>query len=148
MKKPAIVFIIFLKVFLSFLKNSSAQNLTYPIVSMSIETVPISRDTSGGIPDLSDSTIFSTQMYVSLFDTTSINEMYVVLSGSGAINTRLQHTFNWDVFGSTGSGTSYARTEYYVALGLGEFSDLLHYTAALRIKRIDGTFTDYVTFSR
>jgi len=128
--------------------QSKAQNPNFPIISMGIETTPVANDTSGGLPDLSDSTRFNVQMSISLFDTTIVNQIEVTLSDSGATGNRLQHTFNWDVYGSTGNGTSYSRNEYYVTLNLGNFKDLLNYFAAVRIKRTDGTYTDYINFSR
>ena len=137
---------LFLLLFLSI--NIIAQNPNFPIVSMNIQTLPVANDTSGGIPDLSDSTIFAAEMIVSLIDTTVIDEIYVVLSDSNASTTLLQHTFYWDVFGASGNGTTYARTYYNLVLGLGNFMALLHYSASIRIKRTDGSFTDYITFSR
>ena len=148
MKHPASVLLIIYFICLLFPENLKAQDPTYPIVSMDIQATPIAHDTSGGLPDLSDSTIFHIVMNVSLFDTTSIEKMYVVLSDSGGTGNRLTHTFNWDVSGSTGSGTTYVRSRYNVVLGLGNFKDLLNYTATVQIKRTDGTLTDLINFSR
>jgi hypothetical protein len=134
--------------FLLMSKNANAQDPNFPIISMGIETYPVANDTSGGVPDLSDSTYFNVQMNVALFDTTVIDQIVVQLSDSGAVGNRLQHTFNWDVFGSTGNGTSYSRDKYNLLLDLGDFKDLLNYYATIRIKRTDGSFTDYINFSR
>ena len=140
--------LIFLLLCLLFAENSKAENPTYPIVAMDIQTTPVAFDTSGGLPDLSDSTVFHFEMNVSLFDTSSIDKIYVVLSDSGNTGNRLQKTFDWDVSGSTGNGTTFLRTDYTVALGLGNFKDLLNYYATVRIKRTDGTFTDLISFYR
>ena len=148
MKHPTSILKIFLLFFMFFSENLKAQNPTYPIITMDIQTTAVAFDTSGGLPDLSDSTLFHVVMNVSLFDTTIIDKIYVVLSDSGNTGNRLEHTFNWDVSGSTGNGTSYSRTEYDVALCLGNFKDLLNYNASVRIKRTDGTFTDFIHFSR
>ena len=148
MKHPISTLLIFLLFFLLFSENTKAQNPTYPIVSMDIQPTAVAFATSGGLPDLSDSTIFRITMNVSLFDTTSIEQMYVVLSDSGGTGNRLTHTFDWDVSGNTGSGTTYVRSRYNVVLGLGNFKDLLNYTATVQIKRTDGTLTDLINFSR
>ena len=121
---------------------------TYPILKMDVQTIPVANVTSSGLPDLSDSTIFRITMNVSIFDTTNIEKIYVVLSDSGNTANRLQHTFDWDVSGSTGGGTSYLRNEYDLTLGLGDFRDLLNYTASVKIKRTNGTFTELINFSR
>lgn len=115
---------------------------------MNVQSTSVAYDTSGGLPDLSDSTVFSLVMNVSLLDTTNIDKIYVELGDSAFSTNRLQHTFDWDVSGSTGVGTSYSRTEYDIVLGLGNFKDLLNYNATVRIKRTDGTFTDFINFSR
>ena len=148
MKHILSLLIIFLLSLLLFSKSSKAQNPTYPIVSMDIQATPVAFDTSGGLPDLSDSTVFHVEMNVSLFDTSTIDKIYVVLSDSGNTGNRLQKTFDWDVSGSTGNGTTFLRTDYTVALGLGNFKDLLNYYATVRIKRTDGTFTDLISFYR
>ena len=148
MKHTSNCFLIFLTSFLFFIENVKAQNPTYPIIKMDIYTSPVAFDTSGGLPDLSDSTLFHVVMNVSLFDTTIIDKIYVVLSDSGNTGNRLEHTFNWDVAGSTGGGTSYFRNEYDLELVLGNFKDLLNYSATVRMKRTDGTFTDFIHFSR
>ncbi len=148
MKYSASTVLIFLFFYSFFSKELKAENPTYPIVSMNIQTSPIAFDTSGGLPDLSDSTVFRVEMNVALFDTTTIDKIYVVLSDSGNTGNRLQKTFDWDVSGSTGNGTTFLRTDYTVALGLGNFKDLLNYYATVRIKRTDGTFTDLISFYR
>ncbi len=148
MKKPTTILKIFLWYFIFFSKELKAQNPTYPIITMNIQTTAVAFDTSGGLPDLSDSTLFHVVMNVSLFDTTIIDKIYVVLSDSGNTGNRIEHTFNWDVAGSTGGGTSYFRNEYDLELVLGNFKDLLNYSATVRMKRNDGTFTDFIHFSR
>jgi hypothetical protein len=148
MKHSTIYFLILLICSLLNSVRSQAENPSYPFVSMNIQATPVANDTSNGIPDLSDSTIFHIDMNVSLFDTTNIDQIYVVLSDSGNAGNRLTHTFDWDVTGDTGNGTSYVRSEYNLLLSLGNFKDLLNFTATVRIKRADNTFTDYITFSR
>ena len=148
MKHATPSLLIFLLFIFLFIEKSIAQTPTYPIVSMDIQSTPVAYASSGGLPDLSDSTVFQIVMNVSLFDTTSIDQMYVVLSDSGGIGNRLMHTFNWDVSGNTGSGTTYVRSRYNVVLGLGNFKDLLNYEATVQIKRTDGTLTDLINFSR
>ena len=148
MKHPTSLLLILLLFFIFFSENAKAQNPTYPIITMDIQTTAVAFDTSGGLPDLSDSTLFHVVMNVSLFDTTIIDKIYVVLSDSGNTGNRLEHTFNWDVAGSTGGGTSYFRNEYDLELVLGNFKDLLNYSATVRMKRTDGTFTDFIHFSR
>lgn len=148
MKYKSILCKIFYLCIFLFSQKAKAQDPNFPIISMGIQSTPVAHDTSGGLPDLSDSTRFSVQMNISLFDTTMIDEMYVVLKDSAATTNLLSHTFDWDVSGSTGNGTSYTRTEYNLILGLGNFTDLLNYTASVRIKRLDGTYTDYIYFSR
>ena len=64
--------------FFCFTNKTIAQN-TFPVLSMDVLTAPIANHTSGGLPDLTDSTIFSVQMHISLFDTTDIDEIYVTL---------------------------------------------------------------------
>ena len=148
MKHPTSILKIFILFSILFSENLKAQNPTYPIVSMDIQATPVAFDTSGGLPDLSDSTVFHFEMNVSLFDTSTIDKIYVVLSDSGNTGNRLQKTFDWGVSGSTGNGTTFLRTDYTVALGLGNFKDLLNYYATVRIKRTDGTFTDLISFYR
>ena len=148
MKNTTIYLLFFLTCFLFFFENLEAQNLTYPIIKMDIQSTAVAFDTSGGLPDLSDSTLFHVVMNVSLFDTIIIDKIYVVLSDSGNTGNRLEHTFNWDIAGSTGGGTSYFRNEYDLELVLGNFKDLLNYSATVRIKRTDGTYTDFIHFSR
>jgi hypothetical protein len=128
--------------------HSYCQSPTYPIIIMDVNAVPISNDTTGGLPDISDSTVFNVSMNVALFDTINIDEIIIRLGDPGLSGNRIQHTFDWDVFGPAGNGTSYSRTGYNVALFLGQFIGLLSYEADLKIKRSDGTFTDLVTFSR
>ena len=148
MKHPTSLLLILLLFFIFFSENAKAQNPTYPIITMDIQTTAVAFDTSGGLPDLSDSTLFHVVMNVSLFDTTIIDKIYVVLSDSGNTGNRLEHTFSWDVAGSAGGGTSYFRNEYDLELVLGNFKDLLNYSATVRMKRTDGTFTDFIHFSR
>ena len=148
MKNTTIYLLIFLTCLLFFIENVRAQDLTYPIIAMDIQTSPVAFDTSGGLPDLSDSTLFHVVMNVSLFDTIIIDKIYVVLSDSGNTGNRIEHTFNWDAAGSMGGGTSYFRNEYDLELVLGNFKDLLNYSATVRMKRTDGTFTDFIHFSR
>lgn len=128
--------------------NTSAQDSYFPVLSMKIQTIAIANSTLGGLPDISDSTVFKTTMIVSLTDTTLIDKIYVLLGDSGNTSNRLQKIFDWDVFGSTGNGTSYTRNSYDVILGLGNYMDLLNYNASVRVKRTDGSFTDLVEFSR
>jgi hypothetical protein len=138
-------FIIWLFLILPELINAQG---TFPILKMDVQRISIANDTSGGLPDLSDSTIFRLTMNVSLFDTIDIDKICVVLSDSGGIGNRLQHTFDWDVSGSTGGGTSYLRSEYDLSMGLGDFKDLLNYEATVQIKRTDGSLTELISFSR
>jgi hypothetical protein len=148
MKSKYLILFFILTIYLTYLTSIQAQGPNFPIISMAVETTPVANDTSGGLPDLSDSTWFNVQMTIALFDTMVVNQIEVSLSDSGASGNRLQHTFNWDVFGSTGNGTSYSRNEYNLYLNLGNFKDLLNYYAIVRIKRTDGTYTDYINFSR
>ena len=147
MKHRKLIYHLFICLLLILPELINAQG-TFPILKMDIQRISIANDTSGGLPDLSDSTIFRLTMNVSLFDTINIDKIYVVLSDSGGTGNRLQHTFDWDVSGSTGNGTSFIRSEYDLVLGLGDFRDLLNYAANVRIKRSDGSYTDLVNFSR
>lgn len=133
---------------LFFTRSSSGQVDNFPILSMFVHTTPIADTLAGGLPDISDFTVFNTEMKISLFDTTNIDKIYVDLGITGSPGNKLQHVFDWDVYGSTGNGTSYSRTEYDIVLNLGNFSSLINYEASLIIKRTDGSLTDAVIFSR
>jgi hypothetical protein len=132
--------------FLSY-ESTFAQS-TSPIIAMSVTATPIANYSIDGLPYLTDSTIFNLKMKVTLSDTLLIDQINVLLSDTDTSGNRLQHTFHWDVFGTTGNNTSYQRTEYDVLLDLGNFNMLLRYVASVRIKRLDGNYTDLVNFSR
>ena len=145
--KPQLI--IFFALFFFLLSSMAySQNTTYPILSMDIQTTATADSTTGGLPDFSDSTIFNVKMNVSLFDTTDIEKIYISLGDVGMPGNRLQQTFDWDVSGSTGNGTSYTRNKYRLTLNLGDYMNLLNYEAYVNIKRTDGTITDLINFSR
>ncbi len=134
--KPLIV-LSFLSVFIS--SSLFAQQDTYPCLAMEVQSIPLSNYL---MPDssvsYSESTVFSLQMLISLFDTAGINNVQVkigrTLHGSDVVN----DSYNFNTY----------RTGYNIALALGSYSNLLHYYAEIKLERTNETLTDIVSFSR
>ena len=130
-------------------KIISAQSNQYPVLAMSVQVTAISSDTSlGGLPALTDTTVFSANMSIDLFDTTGIDQIEVKLGSVMGGSDYLSKNFLFDVPGSFGDGTSFYRNDFNVSIGLGHYPGLTDYFAEIRIKRQDGSFTDSVLFNR
>lgn len=126
-----------------------AQSNAYPLLTMSVETMHISRDsTDSGILDISDSTIFNADMVISLFDTVSISKLFVTLRGASDTTVIFQRIFNYDVFGTLSDSTSYERDGLQIKLGLGNFMGLISFLAEVKIQKLDGLFTEPLRFIR
>ena len=138
---------------LLFLVHSSnvahAQQSSFPILAMDVRVTPIDNDTaSNGLPDISDTTIFRGVMNVQLFDTTGIDRLEVKLVSTPGGGDLLSQNFVFDVSGALGNGTSYHRNGFEISLGLGDFAGLLNYSAEVKIKKVDGSYTSSVSFTR
>ena len=130
-------------------KIISAQSNQYPVLAMSVQVTAISSDTSlGGLPALTDTTVFSANMSIDLFDTTGIDQIEVKLGSVLGGSDYLSKNFLFNVPGSFGDGTSFYRNDFNVSIALGQYPGLTDYFAEIRIKRQDGSFTDSVLFNR
>jgi len=127
---------------------SSAQDV-YPVLSMDVATTPVANHLSlDSLPSLTDSTVFSVEMNVNLFDTLNIQELEVKIGTSSGASDIFSHSFVFDVSGSLGSGLFYLRDAYSIQLGLGNRMQMLNYYSQVRIKKADGSYTDAVLFNR
>ncbi|MBK6986838.1 MAG: hypothetical protein IPI10_15545 [Bacteroidetes bacterium] len=112
-------------------------------------TTPVANHLSlDSLPSLTDSTVFSVEMNVNLFDTLNIQELEVKIGTSSGASDIFSHSFVFDVSGSLGSGLFYLRDAYSIQLGLGNRMQMLNYYSQVRIKKADGSYTDAVLFNR
>ena len=127
----------------------SAQTGPYPVIAMSINTESVGSDTlSNGLPAVPDSVTYNADMLISLSDTTDIDLIEVKLDTVSGGQGLLSMNYTFDQFGSLGSNRSYARSGYDVLLGLGHFQGLIKYFAEVRVKKLNGSYSDIVSFNR
>jgi len=126
----------------------SAQN-TYPILSTSVETTCITNCIGvDSIPYMSDSTSIHVVMTIKLFEVTGISSLHVKLGTTSGSSDLLDKIFAFDVSGGVGNGCTYARTDYTVTLGLGDYNGLTSYFSEVILERDDHSLTDAVVFNR
>jgi hypothetical protein len=128
----------------------SAQTDHFPLMAINVNAIPITNDsTTGTLPELTDSTIFKTDLYVSLFDTVNITKLLIKIKEKSDTSVVIfQKNFDFDVYGTLSDSTSYNRNEYQVELGLGNITGLIYFLAEVRIERSDGSLTEPLEFSR
>ena len=130
-------------------KGANAQADTYPVLAMSVNNTPIAgMMTSDSLPVITDSTLFSSSMNVSLVDTTNISSIDVSMGSTLGGSDIVQHSFTYDVSGGLGSGLSYTRDGYNLSLGLGSFYGILSFYAEIKIHRSDGSYSDAIIYNR
>ena len=128
---------------------NSAQTGPFPVIAMSISTESVGADTlSDGLPADPDSVTYNAEMLISLSDTTDIDLIKVKLDTISGGQGLLSMNYTFDQFGSLGSYRSYARSGYDVLLGLGHFQGLIKYFAEIRVKKLNGSYSDIVSFNR
>ena len=131
--------------FLNFEANAQTNNEDAP--SMEVYSIAVTIDTLE-VKNPNDSTLFSVFIHLSVNDTASIEKIIVCLGDAGFPGNRLEHVFDWDVYGSTGNRTNYSRIGKNVILSLGNYTGLLHYEAIACLKLLDGTYIELVRYSQ
>jgi hypothetical protein len=115
-----------------------AQNAS-PILAMDVTTTPVSGFL---LPDssvfYSNTTVFNVHIHVSLFDTTGINNVIVKVGRTSGSSDVIESSYAFDTY----------RNGYDIVIDLGNYSNLLHYYAEVKLELSDATLTDAVTFSR
>ena len=120
-----------------------------PLLSMEVIANPIRNNlSSDSLPLISDSTIYQVTMNLRLYDSTNIQNIEIKIGSSDGGSEFLSHTFSFDVYGTLGSGMSYARNGNTLQLGLGELSGLYSYYAEVRVQHLDGTYSPSIPFNK
>jgi hypothetical protein len=132
-----------------FFGEVKAQENNYPILSMEIRDSTTSNNYDvNGNPTVTDSTVFGASMNILLYDTVGISSIAVLFGRSEGVYDLLQKTFTFNSTGTFPDGTSYYSSGLSITLGLGEFTDLKHYSAELIVHRTNGSRTDIISFNR
>jgi len=144
MKKFYLILIVLIN--LSFL--SSGQTFS-PVISTEVMTSAIAGDTSNsGLVDFSDTTVFKTELIVSLFDTLGISKVNVLLRSDLTGSVLLQKYFTFDNFGTFNDGTSYNRIGTDIFLELGNYTGMLKYYTEVSVENTSGQVSPVMIFSR
>ena len=110
-----------------------------PILDIEVKTSPVS---GYSMPDgktfYSDTTVFNAWLRINLLDTVGVEKVLVKLG-------RIKHSA--DVLDETYSFDTY-RTGFKILIDLGNYSDLLHYYAEVRLRLADKTVTEPFSYSR
>jgi hypothetical protein len=83
-------------------------------------------------------TVFSSQMSISLYDTVDITNIHVKVGRTLNASDVIDATYDFNTY----------RSGYNITLALGNFSSLLHYYSEIKLEHADGSLTDAITFSR
>jgi hypothetical protein len=128
----------FLFIFVFFSLTLSAQN-TFPCLAMEVHTTPVSNyQLPDGSEYFSDSTVFGTQMLISLYDTVDISYIHVKVGRAPDATDVIDATYDFNTY----------RDGYNISLTLGNYASLLHYYSEIKLEHADGSLTDTITFSR
>ena len=112
-------------------------------------TSAIAGDTSNsGLVDFSDTTVFKTELIVSLFDTLGISKVNVLLRSDLTGSVLLQKYFTFDNFGTFNDGTSYNRIGTDIFLELGNYTGMLKYYTEVSVENTSGQVSPVMIFSR
>ncbi len=125
-----------------------AQNVN-PVLSMDVSSAATANNFSAdGLPVVSDSTVYSVTMNVSLYDTTNIQSVEVKVGTTDGGADLFNHSYQYDVSGGLGNGRTYARSGFKITLGLGSLTGIDSYFSEVRIQFLDGTYSDPISFNR
>lgn len=128
--------------------TSHAQNVN-PVLAMDIASTSIANNASAdGLPLITDSTVYSVSMNVSLYDTTNIQSIEVKVGTTAGGSDLFNHSYVYDVFGNLGNARTYSRNGFQVTLGLGSLIGIDSYFSEVRIQFMDGTYSDPISFNR
>ena len=128
--------------------DSSSQTFN-PVIATEVITTSIDGDSSIiGMIDISDTTLFKTELVVSLFDTVGISKINVFLRSDLTGSVLLQKSFNFDNFGFFTDGTSYDRSGTDILLGLGNFLGMIKYYSEVTIENTSGLVSQVFVYSR
>jgi hypothetical protein len=106
---------------------------------MEVQTTPASNyQLSDGSEYFSDSTVFGTQMLISLYDTVDIAYIHVKVGRTPDASDVIDAAYDFNVY----------RDGYNINLTLGNYASLLHYYSQIKLEHTDGSLTDAITFSR
>ena len=120
-----------------------------PVLSMDVEAVPVGTILSvDSLPIITDSTLFEVAMYVNLVDTTSIQEMEVKIGTTLGSSDVFNHTFSFDVVGSSSGGVAFLRDAYLVQLKFGQLMGMVNYYSQIRILRTNNLYSPITYFNR
>lgn len=84
--------------------------------------------------------------FIEVLDTNDISQLEIKLGTIDGQSNLVSHTFDYDVTGGLPVGFSYSRTGNKVILETNDFSDMSTYFGTVRIKNINGLWSDEYKF--
>ena len=141
--KPTLTIVLTLLIAATLSLNAHAQN---QIIAMAVETT--SNDTTvDGVPDVNPNTLFATEMSVNLDNDDQVTKVHITLGSTQGGSEFLSATFDYNTAGTFGT-TTYSQSGNKIMLGLGSFTNMLHYNASVWLEHADNSTTTPITFSR